>query len=220
MTESLQYYMTFVDSTREINETLIISPKDDTYPITLGASPFDAPDVQHINITLYTTQPNSTATTLWAYYNDPNSHTTSANFTVRNASGYMVYSHVTSGSNTFTDSYTVLHENGKQYTWGVIASQSDYGSISRYAATTLHSRLIELGLEDMYYNWISIIFLFILVSMFSGRSIHYGYVVLPLIAGWFYFIGWLDIGYLLISGIIILGLMLWLSKRQFQGEGI
>lgn len=220
MTESLQYQMSFVESSRGINETLTLYPKDDSYVITLGSSPFEEPAIQHINITMYTTEPNSTATTLWAYYNDPNAHTTSANFTVRNASGYLLYSHVTSGSNTFTDSYTVSHVTGTQYTWGILAQQTDYGSVSRYASTTLHSRLIELGLEDMYYNWISLIFLFILIGLFSGRSVIYGYVVFPLIAGLFYFIGWLDVGYILISGVIILGLMLFLSKKQFQGEGV
>lgn len=220
MTESLQYNMDFNETTRGIHETLTLYPKDDTYIITLGTSPFAEPDVQYINISLYTSEPNTTATTLWASYNDPNLHTTSANFTVRNASGYVLYSHITSGSNAFTDSYTVSHVTGTQYTWGIIAVQTDYGNISRYASTTLHSRLIELGLEDMYYNWISLIFLFILIGLFSGRSVIYGYVVFPLVMGVFYFIGWLQVSYLLASGVIILGIMLFLSKRQFQGEGV
>jgi hypothetical protein len=220
MTESLQYMMDFNETTRGIHESLTLYPKDDTYVITLGTSPFAEPSVQYINISLYTSEPNSSATTLWASYNDPNLHTTSANFTVRNASGYVLYSHVTGGSSSFTDSYTVSHVTGTQYTWGIAAVQTDYGNISRYTSTTLHSRLIELGLEDMYYNWISLIFLFILIGLFSGRSVIYGYVVFPLVMGIFYFIGWLQITYVLASGVIILGIMLFLSKRQFQGEGI
>jgi PKD repeat protein len=218
MTDSLQYQMNFTEPTRSIDDTLTLTPKDDTYIITLGTRPFTA-TYEWVNISLYAEDTNSSYTTLYAIYNDPNLHTTSTNFTVWNVSGSLIYSNVTTGVNSYTDAYAVSHTTGDQYSWGIYAVQTDYGTIQRYSSVTLHSRLIELGLEEVYYTWISIIFLFLMLPMFSGRNTIYGYVVIPVIAGMFYFIGWLNVTYLLITGVIILGIILFMSKRKAQGEG-
>jgi hypothetical protein len=218
MSDVLQYEMTFTDVTRDISDTLYVTPKEDTYLITLGSKPFEA-EYEWVNMTMYAVEPNSSYTTLYGYYDDPNLHTTSTNFTVRNSSGTVIYYNVRTGENVFTETYDVSHVTGDQYTWGIAAAHTDYGTLTQYNSITLHSRLIELGLEDAYYTWISIIFLFLLLPMFSGRNTVYGYVVMPIIAGMFYWFGWFPITELLITGVIILGIVLFLSKRKAQGEG-
>jgi len=218
MTDILQYEMHFVDASRSINDTLRITPKDDTYIITLGTKPFVA-QYEWVNITMYTEDTNSSYATLYGDYSDPNLHTISTTFYVWNATGVLLYQNERTGENSFTESYAVPHRSGSQYRWAIVANQSDYGTITRYGAVTLHSRIIELGLEEMYYTWISLILLFLLLPMFSGRNAQYGYVIIPLIGGVFWYIGWLPVTYLLITGAIILGIIMYLSKRKAQGEG-
>jgi hypothetical protein len=72
-------------------------------------------------------------------------------------------------------------------------------------------------LAEYIAQWIALGFLFLLASTFSERTSKYGYVLIPLVAGLFAFIGWLPPEYLgvVVPLLLSLGVITFL-KEQFR----
>jgi len=72
-------------------------------------------------------------------------------------------------------------------------------------------------LAEYVTQWIALGFLFLLASSFSERTAKYGYVLIPIIAGLFAYIGWLGTSYLSTIVPLLLGIgVITFLKEQFR----
>jgi hypothetical protein len=212
MSEVVGYTMTFTDTERGISETRQIYPAESVYQIRLGAM-FADQRTDQVNITLWSST-NEANMTVYGYYDDPNLHTTNLTFVVRYQNGTVVNAQALGAVNTANTSYALAHVTGGQYLYGYEATQTDYGTVQKYAPVTMHSRLIDLGLEEGWYYWISLSLIFVFAAMWSGINTKYGLVLLPLWVGLLWYIGWFAINPLLLSFAIILGILAYIIRQQ------
>jgi hypothetical protein len=118
------------------------------------------------------------------------------------------------GGATASDSYVVAHTSGASYVWGVVASHQDFGTVEKWNGITLHSRLIDLGLEEVYYVWISIAAIIMFTAIFSGSNSKYGYILVPLFAGILWWIGWMPVSFLVWSSMLAVGVIAYFTRAQ------
>jgi len=72
------------------------------------------------------------------------------------------------------------------------------------------------------YQWIAIGFLFLMSSIWSEENVRFGYVLVPFMAGFFWFIGWIQFAYLstIIPIIIMMGLLAYLRAHLKYKYGV
>ena len=216
MTDSVKYLVTFTDTTRGISETVELAPHDNQYLFVLGGG-VATPAAGMPNMTLWATDTNSSAPVFHGYYSDPASATTALYFVVeqQNGTATMEVSNQSLGAvQTASPSFTVTHITGAQYAYGFRAVTTNHGAIQQWSGITLHSRMIDLGIEEGWYFWISCCFLFIFAGLFSGMTSRFGFILLPLFAGLLWYIGWLETSVATLGIAIIAGMLMYISKVQ------
>ena len=73
-----------------------------------------------------------------------------------------------------------------------------------------------------YAQWIAIAILFLVSSIWSEDNVRFGYVLVPFLAGFFYFIGWIQFAYLsaVIPLVIIMGTISFLRSQLKYKYGV
>jgi len=140
-------------------------------------------------------------------------------FFVKNVNGTIEYN-VTNKSypQSLNIGYVATNTPGATLQWGFNASHATYGHLGQINAITFHSYLWDLGLSDVrYYTWISVAFLLLLTSLFSVVTSKFGYILVPMFAMFFNFLGWLSVNYAVIASCLVLGVLLYMTKREKEG---
>lgn len=72
------------------------------------------------------------------------------------------------------------------------------------------------------YQWISVALIFLFGSIWSEDNVRYGYVLVPFMAGFFWFIGWLKFSYLngIIPLVIFMGIVTYLRSHLRYKYGV
>jgi hypothetical protein len=219
LTDTVRYLITFSDPARGISQTTELYPHDTQYVYILGSGVGGAPAAGMPNMTLWTGDAGAT-TTLYGQYTDPAGTTTALWFVVESQNGTVrteIMNQSLGAVQTASPSYAVNHTTGDQYVWGFRATTPDRGTIEQWSGITLHSRLIDLGIEEFWYFWISACFLFIFAGMFSGMTSRFGFVLLPLFAMLLWYIGWLETGVATLAIAMIAGVLMYISRVQVGG---
>ena len=215
MVETIKYKMDFVKESEGINKTMYFYPKESQYLIVL--TPTIQPDmIDYVNWNLSVEAIDSSHSSLNFTYNDNMSKTSQICFFVKDENRTEIYSTCSFVDNSSVDTgHTVAKSSGASYFWGFNATHDTFGGIKGTKAITFKSRLIDLQLEnENYYTWISISLLVMITSLFSAVTSKFGYVVIPFMAGFFVYIGFLEIPITLITVIIILGILLYMGRRE------
>jgi hypothetical protein len=222
MSESVYYVIDLTYGT--YTQQLTVYPKEDSYLIIMtppGSVPFSTTNgTININYELSSNEVSTTQTDLRLNYTDSSSATTSVSFWVDNSSRSRIWSATYSGG-TVAALYSLdtTSRHGETIYYGFFANHLNAGNITQMKTATIRSRLVEIGLDDNAYTWISIILLVLFTALFSGITSREGYILVPIIASVMWYIGWLNIGYVVMSGAIILGLLLYITKTQAVSEG-
>ena len=217
MVETIKYKMDFVKESEGINKTMYFYPKESQYLIIL--TPTIQPDmIDYVNWNLSVEEisGDSTNRSLNFTYSDSMDETTQICFFVKDENRTEIYSTCSFADDSSVDTgHKVSKSSGATYFWGFNATHNTFGEIKGTKAVTFKSRLIDLQLtNESYYSWISIALLVMITSLFSAVTVKFGYVVVPFMAGFFYYIGFLEIAPTLITVIIILGILLYIGKRE------
>jgi hypothetical protein len=71
-------------------------------------------------------------------------------------------------------------------------------------------------------QWMALCFIFLISSIWSERNVKYGYVIVPLMAGFFWAIGWIQFTYLpiVIPMVIMMGVLSYLRTHLKQNYGV
>ena len=215
MVETVKYKMDFVKESEGINKTMYFYPKESQYLIVL--TPTIQPDmIDYVSWNLSVEAIDSSHSSLNFTYNDNMSKTSKICFFVKDENRTEIHSTCSFGDNSSVDiGHTVAKSSGATYFWGFNATHDTFGGIKGTKAITFKSRLIDLQLENEdYYTWISISLLVMITSLFSAVTSKFGYVVIPFIAGFFVYVQWLEIPITLITVIIILGILLYMGRKE------
>jgi ribosomal protein L30E len=117
-------------------------------------------------------------------------------------------------TNNIYTGYDVNSGGGNSYVWGYNAT-NQYGVQSEAKGITFPSA-IKTTLSSNIQNWISIIFLVILVSMFSPRNVELGAVVVPIFANILVLFGWLQVSPILTASCLILGVLYYMRRQEIK----
>ena len=216
MIETIKYKITFVKTSEGINETMYFYPKESQYLIML--TPTIKPMmIDYVNWNLsveeISGEPNNRSLNLT--YTDAMSKTSQICFFVRDENNTELYSTCIFADNNLVDTgRKVAKSSGATYYWGFNCTHDTFGDISGTKAVTFKSRLIDLQINDIYYPWIAIALLVLISSLFSAVTVKFGYVVLPMLSAFFVYIGFLEIPTTLITVIVILGILLFMGKKE------
>jgi len=219
MVETLKYRLTFTKPTAGINKTLYIYPKEEQYVIILP--PGETPDISDcITWNLSVVEINSSYSSLNLTYTDLLNKTSSLRFFVLDENQTEIYNQTFSYQTTINASYIVEKQAGKSYFWGFNAMHNEFGEIQATKVMRFRGRLIDLGIEnESYYSWIAISLLIFVSLLFSGITAKFGYFTVPGMAMFFWWIGWLSVRLSIVLTALIMGVLLYLGKRERE-EGI
>ena len=226
MVETIKYRVTVDDKQRGITKTIDIYPKDDHYTIVVGFLISSTNRDAEINATFTTHEINDTARVFNVLYVDTGNKTESVNFTVyakptdEVGNFTLIHSETKTGS-TVNFSYIGTNWRNTTYYIGYEATMDDGTKRSETRGYEYHMRHIlwDLGLEEdeyQYYTWISIALLILVGAMFSGITVRYGAVFVPMFALLLWYVGWLrfagDIGILGVA--MVLGVLFYYKEKS------
>lgn len=221
MVESVKYRMTFTEEDLGINVVRDLYPKEDEYVIwirlreVVNASAY--PDYL-----VWAEDVDIDTVAIKMMYHDPGLGTTDLDYYILDSDGAIVHTHSWSPVTTeYTNhSYNLDNVKGEQYTFGFNATHEDYGEISFWKGITMKGTglLVDLGFEDSnWYMWISLCIVFIVGGCFHISTVKQGVIVTPLMAGLFWYIGWLPAwigGFIGLAG--ALGVLIHMRKQEYK----
>ena len=219
MVETIKYHLLFQNASQGINETTEIYPKEEQYIFVVPTTPaVEIGDVTSWNLSV--NEVNSTHAYLNLSYVDELNETQNVTFYVFNASQVEIYNETFIDQSNVNASYLVTTEHNASYFWGFVAN-GHYGTHEEYKFIRFTAgRLIDLGLEnESYYSWISIALLFFVSLLFSVTTAKFGYVTIPLMSAFFWWIGWLQVSSVIILSALALGVLLYMGKKERE-EGL
>ncbi len=210
MVEVMKYKVNYKKG--DIDKTFTLYPKEDQYDVFL---PYSTPDLVtegvSLNISVHTI--NSTHSNITFSYSDTTNKTTRVYlFADIESENY--------GNQTFLSTsniiYNITVRSNDEYISGIVAEKSDFEGEDIVLTKVIKFKelLIDLGIKDEYYTWISVLCIFFLSGLFSTAISKYGYIIVPCSIGCFYYIGWLDVSKTLVIIVIVLGVLLYYSKRE------
>jgi hypothetical protein len=222
MVEVVQYQMTASDATIGLSHTFLLYPKEDQYTIrfTLGdnADLSLYPDYEVMAFDI-----NETYVGLNVMYNDTlTSSTDSFTFVVAYGNKTPLYSAEISDQ-SLNVTYAVENIKGASYYWGFEAEHSIYGTISDMQGITLKGgtgRIVDLGLDEsdaVWYIYLSMIVTGIIAALFSVSNVKMGVIMIPLCAGFFFFIGWLPAAMAgVLAAAFAFGVLIYMRKSEYK----
>jgi len=219
MVETIKYHLLFQNASQGINETTAIYPKEEQYIFVVPTTPaVEIGDVTSWNLSV--NEVNSTHAYLNLSYVDELNETQNVTFYVFNASRVEIYNETFVDQSNVNASYLVTTEHNTSYFWGFVA-KGHYGTHEEYKFIRFTAgRLIDLGLKnESYYSWISIALLFFVSLLFSVTTAKFGYVTIPLMSAFFWWIGWLQVSSVIILSALALGVLLYIGKKERE-EGL
>lgn len=217
MIETVRYRMNVVDASRGINTTWTLYPKESEYAYLIDLEPTVPEFEGNIEWNVSAIEVNTTHLYLHCAYSDLLDHTDSCSISVMNSTGGVVYTQACSPANNCSVNYTVENIKGNAYTWGFTAEHTDFGTITNYKGITLEGtggRLVDLGLDDFWYDMISLGALFMVALFFSSKMNPHGAITLALTGGILWFIGWLNISYLFVACAIVIAILIYVEKKE------
>ena len=228
MVPTEKYRLDYVCSTLGINESRYYYPKEEWYNEIFWTTPVVYSSYV-ISYTLYNAT-NGSYMDLGVHYIDISNHTTdNLTFWVKNSTGGLIYTQTNASGHIGDINYSYpipLTQNGIYY-WGFSANTTMYEmpiNLSNYFRIEGMPEPVRIDLQIgtdapalEIYNWIAVIVIMLIAFIFGRITIKFGIVIVPIMAMFFKFIGWLQTPWLLISIAVTLGIF-WYMRYAEEGE--
>jgi hypothetical protein len=223
-----KYSIHYVYAPFSIDETRYYYPAETQYEeifwTTEQTYSFD-----HISYELYNAT-NGSYMNLGVRYTDNATVTNNFTFWVQNSSEYVIYTkYATPPLGSVNMSYPIPLSANTIYYWGFSANSTrDENRINASNWFRIENvpggyRIdLQIGYDDAaaeVYNWIAIIIICIFAFMFSRVTIKAGLVIVPILALFFKFIGWLATSWTILSFAITLGVF-WYMRYAEEESGL
>jgi len=201
--------------------TMFFYAKEETQRITVASGfPTGGNKYIDINSTLFVTTVNATHSNLSLYYSDNSSLTSVINFYAKNwTTGAYQCANQTSATYPITLTCAVV-SNGT-YQFGFNATRSKYGVFQQDKVINFNASNAsvpqgglngKIGVATL--NWLSIIGLIVVGSLFSYKSVRYGVVIVPLLAVFLYWFGVLQVSAILVHSALVLGVLVYMRLSE------
>ena len=223
MLASFEYQFTITDASRSINMNFSTYPSQTEFVwmIPVGFSAIQTPS-NIITYSLGNVTINQTREFINMSYADSTSGTTYLQFAVFNVSGVMVYStNYTGAANCANQIYSQEITHGTAgsdaFTYGIFASQSQYGWINHTQTVTFSNQIALIGEAPGWVEyWLSVGLIIIMGASFGLLARRFALIVVSLLA-WFlqFWMGWFDVG---APGAVLFGFMLALGVLIYIRE--
>jgi hypothetical protein len=179
----------------------------------------DYPSVIHpqsyyvsFNITEYQNANNSV--TLKSYFQDNSSTTSIAMFWVNFQNGTSVYSDTKYNPSSISFQHLLPYTINTTYIYGLTIISTVYPTSN---TTKVYSfpTFIDLEIPSEYYSWISAAILLLFCAIFSRGNNIFGVIIIPAMASFLIYIGWLPMAMgATVSILLILGVLLYMKARS------
>lgn len=224
MMPTAKYKVDYVSISHNINETRYYYPKEDSY---LEIFWTDEPVISHTQIkyTLYNQTINNTYMNLNFTYSDSLNTTTDVIFYVQDSNKTTVYTHTyLSGTANLSGAYAIQVSPGNTTFWSISAHSTQYDkriNVTNYITFDNKRWMVDIfGASEpgastdivetasFVYNATAIALITIFGLIFSRQSVRFGVVIVPLMAGLFKFMGWLNVDWIFIGIGLALGVII------------
>lgn len=202
-----------------LNWSLYPEVADYAYTIPVGLAPVPTLASNVISYSLGNATINSTAEFINMTYVDGTAGTTYLLFAVYDGNNTLIYSQAYSGVSANSQAYSLQlpHPGSAAYTYGIFASQSQYGWINSTKTLTFKDYVGILDDSPGWVEfWIACCLIVVLAAGFSYFSVRFAMVVIPIFAFYLqYGLGWFDIG---IGGSVTYGFIMVIGILRYIRE--
>lgn len=218
MVQTVEYTITFVKTTQDVNETLVVYPRDTQYTIIVNPT-WSYTVGDYVSWNLSTSQHNATHINLSLVYDDSIlNETPSLWFYVKDENRTQVYSEHFIYNETVAVNYSVEDVPWDGYLWGFNATHTTYGTLTQDKLITFRDEegvRVDLNIDnENYYTWFSVAILILLSTLFSVTVSRFGYIIIPFFSLFFWYIGWLAISHTLVLTALMLGVLLYIGRTE------
>jgi hypothetical protein len=228
MHSSLQYNVSAWNSSSFIQTR--IYPKESDYNIWLPKPTINNTYAQlGYNLTYW--QPNASYQTLGAVYQDNSSLTQRVTFYVNGTNGTIINytTLINPGTSVLNITKTIPNTRGEMFFYGINVVRSEpvgKGNLTVSRGVTSKGAsgvLVDLRLPAItYYPWIALFLLFLVASLASKFNVRFVIILMPLMAAFFWWFGWLSGTYLsaVIPFACLLGVVYYMKGSLRENYGI
>ena len=198
--EDVEYRITFIDSTQNINEEIILMPRDDRYIIWVDAysfSPENDTRIDNVNYWWVKNEINNTYSWLNFTYSDADKKTTLLKYWINDSNNTNLYYVAYINPCELGDCKIPAMVNNSNHTYVVhfSANHPDYPNLQNSVVQTFvfyNKKLIDLLFAEQWqYTIVSLFILILIGTVFSGSNAAQGSLIIVLAAWLFSFIQWL-----------------------------
>jgi len=214
MMETIGYNMVFTNTSLGISYTVVIYPQAQEILITIKDYPtLDLKMTDYINYSITEYINTNKSVTVTGNYVDLSGYTTSATFFVNFTNNTPIYSSTATGSINNTFQYLIPYTANTSYNYGFNASTTPWGYIGQKKVYS-HPNFLDLEIPAEYYSWISAAILLLFCAIFSRGNNIFGVIIVPAMASFLVYIGWMPITMGVASTILlVLGVLIYMKAK-------
>ena len=198
MLPPFQYYIRFSGGGIPTTHQIVIFPQQNEYNIWIPGTAYVPSFAEALSTTLPSFEASDLSTVNLSFtYNDTSTSTNNVTFLVWFSNGTLFYSKSWTGASVVNWNYTIPNVWGNAYYWGYFAIKND-GANATSVVKGITTRgpsgvMVDLGLGNpLYYLWLSFALIMLIGGIFtSERLAPFGNVLVPMMAGFFYWFGWI-----------------------------
>jgi len=205
--QTVKYRVTVTDASRGIDTSITLYPQEDAVVISVwpeeGRSPAG-------DFSLYAEE-EAGGTRVGVRY--AAAGVTRVTFTVKDEAGAVLYTR-TSAAPEDDLSYLLDGEPGEVFTYGYAGEHPEYGRVQKDQFIRFEGEarpLIDLApwIPLSVYHWASIFLIVGFAMTFVRGEIRGALLTIPIIAGILWLIGWFQVPWLVIGGVLVLGILIY-----------
>lgn len=205
--KTVKYRVTVTDASRGIDTSITLYPQEDAVVISVWPQ---EPVGSAGDFTLYAEE-EAGGTRVGVRY--AAAGVTRVTFTVKDEAGAVLYTR-TSAAPEDDLSYLLDGEPGEVFTYGYAGEHPEYGRVQKDQFIRFEGEarpLIDLApwIPLFVYHWASIFLIVGFAMTFVRGEIRGALLTIPIIAGILWLIGWFQVPWLVIGGVLVLGILIY-----------
>lgn len=214
MMETIGYSMQFTNATLGISYNVVIYPQEQEILITIKNYPtLDLKITDYVNYSITEYINTNKSVTVTGNYVDISGYTTSTTFFVNFTNNTPIYSSKITGSVNNTFQYLIPYTANTSYNYGFNASTTPWGYIGQNKVYS-SPNFLDLEIPTEYYSWISAAILLLFCAIFSRGNNIFGVIIVPAMASFLVYIGWMPITMGVASSILlVLGVLIYMKAK-------
>jgi PKD repeat protein len=215
MLDTVEYDITFTNTTAGISQTFTMYPKGPDEYIYLTHNRPNQTSLASVVTHNMTTEYNSNNTyTVSLYYNDTTTNTQSLDFFVRNTNGTNLYTETIILPTNESRSVLIPYHEGQAFEYGFNATTNSFGEVDYIRSDIYYPEKVDIGVSDTWLQWISVSIIILFGAIFSRGNTSFGVIIVPVIAGLLIYMGWLSLSMMSsVLILLILGVLIYIKER-------